>query len=367
MRSPPERLLLGPGPSPVSDRVRRAMAEPLVGHMDPWFLELLDEIARRLRAAFRTENELTFAVSGTGSAGMQAAMVNLIEPGDEFAVVINGAFGERMAEMASRLGASVIRVETEWGTAVEAALVEEALLAHPSAKGLAVVHAETSTGVRQPLEEIGDFIRSTDTVFVVDAVTSLGGIEVAVDDWGVDVCYSGTQKCLGAPPGLSPITFSPRAVERIESRSSPVSSWYLDATMIRRYWGSERVYHHTPPIPMLYALSEALAIVEEEGLEMRWARHTEVGSRLQSELISRGFTLFAADGFRLPQLTSLLLPPESDDRALRKRLLGEFGIEVGGGLGSFAGKMWRVGLMGEGARHDSVDRFLAAVDALFAV
>lgn len=365
MNRPPKRLLLGPGPSPVPDRVRNAMAAPLVGHLDPWFLELLDEITSMLRKTFRTSNELTFAVSGTGSAGMEAAMVNLVEPGDEIIVGINGVFGERMAEMAKRAGASVVRVEAPWGSPVDPAIVEEALLAHPSAKALAVVHAETSTGVLQPVQEIGDFVRSTDTLFVVDAVTSLGGIELLVDDWNIDVCYSGTQKCLSVPPGLSPITFSPRAVERIEARSAPVASWYLDATMIRRYWGAERVYHHTPPISMLYGLAEGLRIVEEEGLEARWARHEKVGSRLQEELISRGFTLFAADGYRLPQLTSMLLPEGSDDRSLRGQLLEQYEIEVGGGLGEFAGKMWRIGLMGEGAREENVERVLKAMDDLF--
>lgn len=365
MKPPPDRLLLGPGPSPVPERVRRAMSQPVVGHLDPWFLELLDEIAQMLRETFRTENELTFAVSGTGSAGMEAAVANVVEPEDEFVVGINGVFGERIAEMGRRLGATVVRVEAPWGTPIDPATVEEALLAHPGAKAVALVHAETSTGVRQPLEEIGDFVRSTDTLFVVDAVTSLGGIEVSVDEWGIDVCYSGTQKCLSVPPGLSPITFSARAVERIAQRASPVASWYLDAGLIRRYWGSERVYHHTPPISMLYGLAEGLNMVAEEGLEARWSRHAEVGFRLHDELISRGFTLFAAEGCRLPQLTSMMLPEEGDDRSLRKRLLKEYGIEVGGGLGEFAGKMWRIGLMGEGARGENVDRLLAAIDALF--
>lgn len=362
---PPERLLLGPGPSPVPRRVLEAMAGPVVGHLDPWFGELLDEIASALRGVFRTANDLTFAVSGTGSAGMEAAIVNVIEPGDEIVVAICGAFGERMADVASRCGATVIRVEAPWGEPVDPSLVEEALLAHPSAKAVAIVHAETSTGVRQPIREIGDLVRSTDALLVVDAVTSLAGIELTVDEWGIDVCYSGTQKCLSVPPGLAPITFSPRALEVLDGRSSPVRSWYLDASMIREYWGAERRYHHTAPISMIYALAEGLRMVRDEGLETRWARHTEAGERLQKELVGRGFVLFAAEGYRLPQLTSILLPEGTDDRAVRRNLLDEFGIEVGGGLGEFAGRMWRIGLMGEGARHENVDRLMAAIDALF--
>lgn len=365
MKVPPNRLLLGPGPSPVAPRVRDAMALPLVGHLDPWFLETLDEIAEMLRRVFRTQNKLTFAISGTGSAGMEAAVANVVEPGDEVIVGVNGVFGERIVDMAGRMGATAIRVEAAWGETVEATLVEEALLAHPSAKAVAIVHAETSTGVHQPLEEIARLIASTDSLLIVDAVTSLAGVEVAVDEWAIDVCFSGTQKCLSVPPGLAPITFSNKAVEAIERRSSAVRSWYLDTTMIRKYWGTARLYHHTPPVSMLFGLAEGLQLVLEEGLESRWARHREVGERLHQELISRGFTLFAAEGYRLPQLTSVLLPEGADDRLVRKRLLEEFGIEVGGGLGAFAGKMWRIGLMGEAARHENADRLLEAIDKLF--
>lgn len=365
MKSPPNRLLLGPGPSPVNSGVLEAISSPIVGHLDPWFLELLDEIARMLRETFLTRNELTFAISGTGSAGMEAAIANVVEPDDEVIVGVIGAFGERIAEMARRQGATVVRVEAPWGSSLDPELIEEAVLAHPGAKAVALVHAETSTGVWQPLAEVGDLVRRTDALLLVDAVTSLAGIELRVDEWGVDVCFSGTQKCLSVPPGLSPITFSAQALQRIEQRATPITSWYLDATMIRRYWGSERVYHHTPPISMLLGLAEGLRIVASEGLEARWARHAEVGLHLQSEMISRGFTLFAAEKDRLPQLTSVLLPEGSDDRSLRKRLLEDYGIEVGGGLGDFAGKMWRIGLMGEGARHENVERLLAAIDELF--
>lgn len=362
---PPLRLLMGPGPSPVASRVREAMAMPVVGHLDPWFLELLDEIASMLRSVFRTRNELTFAVSGTGSAGMEAAIGNVLQPDDEIIVGVNGAFGARMAEMASRAGAVVVRAEAPWGEAIEPSLIDEALEAHPEARAVAIVHAETSTGVGQPIAEIARLTREAGALLIVDAVTSLAGIEVSVDEWGVDVCYSGTQKCLSVPPGLAPITFSPRALESIERRTAPVRSWYLDVRMIRRYWGEDRVYHHTAPISMLYGLAEGLRIVIEEGLEARWARHGEVGERLHKELISRGFTLFAAEPYRLPQLTAVLLPEGADDRALRSRLLEEHGIEVGGGLGEFSGRMWRIGLMGEGARHEHVDRLLRAIDTLF--
>lgn len=363
--NPPVRLLLGPGPSPVPARVREAMAAPLVGHLDPWFLSLLDEIAESLRTAFQTQNELTFAVSGTGSAGMEAAIANVVEPDDEVIVCINGVFGERIANMVARQGGTPVRVEAPWGSPIEAAVVEEALHANPESKAVAIVHAETSTGVHQPIAEIGDFVATTDALFIVDSVTSLGGVELKVDEWAVDVCYSGTQKCLSVPPGLAPISFSPKAVRALEKRADPPRSWYLDATMLRKYWGSDRVYHHTAPVSMIYGLAEGLRIVKEEGLAARWERHAEVGQRLHHDLIARGFTLFAADGFRLPQLTAVLLPEGSDDKNLRSRLLEEFGIEVGGGLGEFAGKMWRVGLMGEGARHENVERLLRAVDALF--
>ena len=363
--APPQRLLLGPGPSPVSARVREAMAMPLVGHLDPWFLDLLDETASNLRYAFATSNDLTFAVSGTGSAGMEAALVNALEPSDEVIVVVCGVFGERMAEVARRVGASVVRVEAGWGEAADPESIEEALAAHPAAKAVSLVHAETSTGVRQPIEEIGQLTRDSDTLLIVDAVTSLGGIELDVDGWGIDICYSGTQKCLGVPPGLAPITFSPKAIARLDARHEPVHSWYLDATMIRKYWGADRVYHHTAPISMVYGLVEGLRMLVEEKLQDRWARHMEVGRRLQEELITRGFTLFAAEGYRLPQLTSMLLPTGFDARTTRARLLDEFGIEVGGGLGDFANTMLRVGLMGEGARHEYVDRFLAALDKIF--
>ena len=356
----PERTLFGPGPSDVAPSVLEAMSRPVIGHLDPAFVGLLDEVGGMLREAFVTRNEVTFAASGTGSAGMEMALVNLLSPGDRAVVGVAGVFGERLAEIARRCGAEVAEVSVPWGDPIDPAQIEASLRGSP-AKLVAIVHAETSTGVRQPLEEIARIARENGALVVVDAVTSLAGIPLFVDEWGIDVCYSGTQKCLSVPPGLSPITFSPRAMEAIRTRATPVRSWYLDVTMITRYWGAERVYHHTAPISMLYALHEGLRLVGEEGLEARWERHRALGEYLQSELVGLGFELLAAEGFRLPQLTAAALPGGADERAARKRLLDEFGIEVGGGLGAFAGRAWRIGLMGESCRKEKLDRLLEAV------
>jgi len=360
------RLLLGPGPSPVHDRILQALARPTVGHLDPQFLAVMDDVNARLRRVFGTANPLTFPVSGTGSAAQEAALANILEPGDTAIIGINGVFGGRLAEMARRMGADVVAVEEEWGRILDPERLIQAHRDHPAARVLAVVHAETSTGVRQPLEDLGTYLSGTDTLFLVDAVTSLGGIPVEVDGHHVDVCYSGTQKCLGVPPGLAPITFSPRAVARIRGRERPCQSWYLDASLLADYVseGSERKYHHTAPINMMYALHEGLVMVEEEGLDARYARHAEVGGRLQDELEGRGFTLFAQEGHRLPQLTSAALPGGAAEAPLRKALLERHDIEVGGGLGPAKGKIWRIGLMGAGATHESVDGLLGAVDAL---
>jgi alanine-glyoxylate transaminase / serine-glyoxylate transaminase / serine-pyruvate transaminase len=353
-------MLFGPGPSDVAPSVLEAMSQPVIGHLDPVFVGLLDEIGAMLREVFATNNEVTFAVSGTGSAGMEMALVNLLEPGDRVIVAIAGVFGERLAEIARRSGAEVEEVRAEWGSPISSEAIREALQRAP-AKVVAFVHAETSTGMRQPIEDIARIAREQGALVVVDAVTSLTGIPLFVDEWGIDVCYSGTQKCLSVPPGLSPITFSPRAMAAIGARATPVRSWYLDVTMITRYWGAERVYHHTAPISMLYGLYEGLRLVLEEGLEARWDRHRTLGEELQRELIGLGFELLAAEGFRLPQLTAAALPDGVDERAARKRLLDEFGIEVGGGLGAFAGKAWRIGLMGESCRKDKLDRLLGAI------
>lgn len=356
------RLLLGPGPSPVSERILGAMAHATVGHLDPQFLALMDSVSEKLRKVFGTRNRMTFPVSGTGSAGMEASLANVVGPGDTAVVGVNGVFGTRIVEMARRMGADVVQVDAPWGEIVPPERMLDALESNPGARVAALVHAETSTGVHQPLEEVGAFLRGRDTLFLVDAVTSLGGVPVDVDRHGVDICYSGTQKCLGVPPGLAPITFSQAAVDRIQSRKNPCQSWYLDVALIAGYLGEERRYHHTAPINMVYGLHEGLLIIEEEGLEARYARHREVGERLQSELTQRGFGLFAQEGYRLPQLTSAALPDGREEGPLRKRLLEEFQIEVGGGLGPAKGKIWRIGLMGAGATHATVDRLLTAVD-----
>lgn len=361
---PPQRLLLGPGPSPVEPSVLQAMAKPVVGHLDPAFLQLMDEVSEMLRGVFRTANRLTFPVSGTGSAGMQAAVFNMIEPGDRMVVGINGVFGARMADAARRAGAVVREVTAPWGKPIDVGAFGKAAKQH-GAKVVGLVHAETSTGLEQPLAEVRAAI-GPDRILIVDSVTGLGGSELRVDAWGIDVCFSGTQKCLSVPPGLAPITFSHRAEARLDQRTTKVASWYLDVAMIRSYWqdgAASRAYHHTAPISMIYALHEGLRLVQQEGLESRWARHRDVGNFLQSALQERGWELFAEEGHRLAQLTSVRLPDGvSDD--LRGRLLHDFGIEVGGGLGDLAGKGWRIGLMGFGARRANALRFLQAIDSL---
>ncbi|TVR35875.1 MAG: alanine--glyoxylate aminotransferase family protein [Nitriliruptor sp.] len=362
--APPERLLLGPGPSPVNQRVLDAQARSMIGHLDPWFLEVTDQVVEMLRTVFRTTNRLTYAVSGTGSAGMETAVVNIVEPGDTVIVGVNGVFGGRIADTAQRAGADVVALEEPWGRIVSPERVASAMKAHPGAKMVALVHAETSTGAHQPLEEIGALLADTDTLFLVDTVTGLAGVPLEVDDWHLDVVYSGTQKCLSVPPGLAPITFSEKAEAVIDRRSTTVRSWYLDVTAVRRYWGGDRAYHHTAPISSLLGLHEGLRMVLEEGLEARWARHAEVGQLFQEHVQDRDAELLAQEGHRLPQLTTFALPGDVEEAPLRKRLLLEHGIEVGGGLGTFAGRAWRVGLMGDGATHANVDRFLHALDEL---
>ncbi|MDT8370132.1 MAG: alanine--glyoxylate aminotransferase family protein [Longimicrobiales bacterium] len=358
------RLLLGPGPSPVSPRILEAMAAPTLGHLDPQFLALMDDVNARLREVFGTENQMTFPVSGTGSAAMEASLANLVEPGDRVIVGVNGVFGGRLAEMARRMGGEVVEVEAAWGRIIEPGQIAEALAAHPDTKVVAVVLAETSTGVWQPLDEIGAMVREQGALLVVDAVTALGGTPVDVDAHQIDVAYAGTQKCLGVPPGLGPISFSERALAKVKARRAPVQSWYLDVGLLAGYLGSERRYHHTAPINMMYALHEGLVIVEEEGLEARFARHRRVGARLAEALTERGFGMFAQEGHRLPQLTAASLPEGLDEAPLRRRLLDEFGIEVGGGLGPAKGTLWRIGLMGHGASDDNVDRLIEAIDHL---
>jgi alanine-glyoxylate transaminase / serine-glyoxylate transaminase / serine-pyruvate transaminase len=359
----PDRLLMGPGPSNPYPEVTAAFAQPLLGHLDPEFLRILDETCDRLRTVFDTTNALTLPISGTGSAGMEACFVNLVEPGDTVIVGVNGVFGERMCEVARRSGAEVVRVDAEWGSPLDPQALLDALAAHPGARALAVVHAETSTGVQndvEPLRAVAD----TETLLLIDTVTSLGGMPLHVDDWRIDACYSGTQKCLGVPPGLSPVTFSPRAVARIRSRNVPVQSWYLDLGLIGDYVGTARKYHHTAPTGMIVALHAGLGVVLDEGLDDGWARHRDVGRALQAALPAFGFSLIAPEGSRLPQLTSARLPDGVDEAALRLRLLAEYDIEVGGGLGAFAGVAWRIGLMGHTARRSSVAALLGALSDL---
>jgi alanine-glyoxylate transaminase/serine-glyoxylate transaminase/serine-pyruvate transaminase len=359
-----DRLLLGPGPSNPYPEATAALARPLLGHMDPEFLAVLDETMARLRTVFRTENTLTLPLSGTGSAGMEACFVNLLEPGDTAIVGANGVFGDRMCEVARRCGAEVVRIEERWGLPLDPQRLLDAQRQRPEARFVAVVHAETSTGVENDIAPLG-VLRDTDTLLVVDTVTSLGGIPVEVDEWGIDASYSGTQKCLGVPPGLSPVTFSERAVARLHARTTPVQSWYLDLSLIANYVaGAQRVYHHTAPVAMVTALHAALGALLDEGLEAAWARHRAVGTRLQRELPELGFRLVVPEGHRLPELTTAWLPESGDDATLRKALLETYGIEVGGGLGEFAGKAWRIGLMGHSARERSVTTLLGALREL---
>lgn len=362
----PPRILLGPGPSPVDDRVLRAMARPLVGHLDPEFLALMDETQGMLRRVFGTTNRMTFAVSGTGSAGMEAAMVNLIEPGDRVVVGVAGVFGMRLAEQARRNGAAVVTVETAWGTVLDEQRLIEEIRREPT-RLVAIVHAETSTGVLQPLDAIVRAARDSDTLVVVDAVTSLGAHPVAVDDRGIDVCYSGTQKCLSCPPGLAPVTFGARALEAVDGRRSPVRSWYLDVGLLKGYWGSERAYHHTAPVSMAFALHEALRIVVDEGPEARAARHRLHHRALVAGLEAMGLDMLVTDpAQRLWSLNAVRVPDRIDEARVRRTLLRRHGIEIGGGLGPLAGSIWRIGLMGSGSTANNVLLLLSALQGALA-
>jgi alanine-glyoxylate transaminase/serine-glyoxylate transaminase/serine-pyruvate transaminase len=361
---PSARILLGPGPSNVHPRVMKALLSPVVGHLDPDFLRVMDDIKKLLRIVFQTTNEITFPVSGTGSAGMETAFANLIEEGDEVVVGVNGVFSDRAAEAAERMGAKVRRVEAEWGMIVEPARLEAALKAAARPKLLAVVHAETSTGVYQPVAELGRMAHRYGALFVMDAVTSLGCVPVEIDKWEVDACYSCTQKGVGAPPGLAPVTFSARAMAQVRARKSKCRSWYFDLAGIERYWGSDRVYHHTAPITMNYALYEALRIVVEEGLEARFQRHRENAAALQAGVVAMGLELAAQEGHRLPQLTAVRVPNGIDDARVRSELLRLFNTEIGAGLGPFKGQVWRIGLMGESSRRQNVMLILNALETL---
>jgi alanine-glyoxylate transaminase / serine-glyoxylate transaminase / serine-pyruvate transaminase len=360
--SHPDRLLLGPGPSNPYPEVMEAFQRPVLGHLDPDFLVVLDEIGDQLRAAFQTANALTLPISGTGSAGMEACFVNLLEPGDTVIVGVNGVFGERMCEVASRCGAAVVRVDEAWGRTIDPQRLLDARAAQPRARMLAVVHAETSTGVENEIAPLRA-LQGTETLLCVDTVTSLGGVPVEVDAWGIDAVYSGTQKCLGVPPGLAPVSFSARAVDRVQTRAAPAQSWYLDLGLLADYVGTARRYHHTAPVSMLYALHAGLGVLLDEGLEASWERHRRVGGQLQDALLEFGFQPFARER-RLPQLTSVWLPEGVDDVKVRSVLRTRFDIEVGGGLGDLAGKGWRIGLMGHSARERSVVALVGALRAL---
>lgn len=363
---PPTRLLLGPGPSMVHPRVLQALATPLIGHLDPAFLAIMNDVQARLRRVFSTSNRFTIALSGTGSAGMEAAIVNVVEPGDAVIVGVNGVFGTRLATVVERCGGKAIRVEAPSGEIIPPDLLEATLRRSGPVKAVALVHAETSTGAWQPIEPMSRLCRDHEALLIVDAVTSLGGVPVEVDQWGIDVCYSGTQKCLSCPPGLAPLTVSARAMEVISRRRTPCQSWYLDLSLIAGYWAEgTRAYHHTAPVSMLYALDEALCLVEEEGLPARFARHRLNSAALVAGLTALGLTPLPAEGHRLPMLTCVTVPARIDEALVRQQLLQRFGIEIGGGLGPLKGQVWRVGLMGESSTEANVLMLLNAVEELF--
>lgn len=355
------RILMGPGPSDVHPRVLKAMATPLVGHLDPEFVTIMDEIKGMVQTTFQTQNHLTFVVSAPGSAGMETCLVNLLEPGDEAVICIHGVFGGRMTDIAERCGATVTKVEAPWGEPIDPKQLQEAL-AKTKPKLVAIVHAETSTGVLQPLEEISAMVHDAGALLVVDAVTSYCGADLRVDEWGIDAIYSGTQKCLSAPPGLSPVSFSDRALAALENRKTKVQSWFLDLSLVKNYWaGAKRAYHHTAPVSAMYALREAYRLVLEEGLENRFARHQRNHERLKKGLEALGFEFIVETPYRLPMLNAVKVPEGMDEGTVRKRLLEEYNIEVGGGLGKFAGKIWRVGLMGESSTPNHVNVLLSAL------
>lgn len=363
---PPQRTLMGPGPSDVSPRVLGALARPTIGHLDPLFIQLMDEIKHLLQFAMRTDNALTLPISAPGSAGMEACFVNLLSPGDKVIVCQNGVFGGRMKENVERCGATAVMVQDDWGKPVSVDKVNAAFAEHPDASVLAFVHAETSTGVRSDAAALCAVAAANGALSIVDAVTSVGGIDVSVDEWGADAVYSGTQKCLSCIPGISPVTFSQRAVERIEQRDQPVQSWFLDMQLVMGYWGTgnKRAYHHTAPVNDLYALHEALVMLEEEGLEQAWARHQKNHEALVAGLEAMGLHMTVAAEHRLPQLNSVAIPDGVDDAQVRTALLQDFDLEIGAGLGALAGKTWRIGLMGYGSSARNVLCCLNALEAV---
>jgi len=358
------RILMGPGPSDTHPRVLKAMATPLIGHLDPEFLEIMDEIKEMVQLTFQTQNHLTFVVSAPGSAGMETCLVNLLEPGDEALICVNGVFGNRMADIVERCGAKLIRVDAPWGEPIDPQQVKEALK-KCKPKLVAIVHAETSTGVLQPLVEISKLTHEAGALFVVDAVTSYCGTELKVDDWEIDAVYSGSQKCLSAPPGLSPVSFSSKAVEVLDKRKTKVQSWFLDLTLVKNYWtGAKRAYHHTGPVSAMFALREALRLVLEEGLEKRFKRHKQNHILLRKGLEKMGFEFLVKPDYRLPMLNAVKLPAGIEDALTRKRLLDEFNIEVGAGLGDLAGKIWRIGLMGNSSSANHINTLTGALKTI---
>lgn len=364
--NPPMRVLMGPGPSDVSPRVLEAMGRPTIGHLDPAFVRMMDELKDLLRYAFQTKNELTFPVSAPGSSGMEMCFVNLVEPGDIVIVCQNGAFGGRMKENVERCGGQAVMVEAEWGKPVDPSQVADTLAANPGAKALAFVHAETSTGVASDAGALCKLAADHGALSIVDAVTSLGGIPVAVDDWGADAVYAGSQKCLSCTPGLSPVTFSARAVETIKARGHKVQSWFLDLNLVMGYWGdgAARTYHHTAPINALYGLHEALVMLQDEGLEAAWARHRRMHEGLKAGLEAMGLGLLVDEPYRLPQLNAVSVPDGVDEAEVRRQLLAKFGLEIGAGLGALAGKVWRIGLMGQSATPNNVLLCLSALEGV---
>ncbi len=360
----PPRLLLGPGPSNVPPRVLQALGTPLVGHLDPQFVRLMNEIQDLLRYAWQTKNPMTIPVSGTGSAAMEASLANLVEPGDVVLVGVNGYFGERLVDMATRYGAEVRRLEKPWGEVFDLQELQQTLETHKP-KILALVHAETSTGACQPLNGVADLCRTNNCLLLVDTVTSLGGVPLFIDEWGIDVAYSGSQKCLSCPPGIAPLTLGLRAMEKLQNRKTRVANWYLDLTLLGKYWGHERTYHHTAPVSMNYALREALRLVAEEGLENRWQRHADNAALLWEGLEALGLQCHVDKPYRLPSLTTVRIPPGVDGKKVSQFLLAEFNIEIAGGLGQLAGKVWRIGLLGYNSRKENVQFLLYALkDAL---
>ena len=365
---PPQKILMGPGPSSVHPRVLQAMTAPILGHLDPDFLRVMDDVMEMLRIVFQTSNRLTLPISATGTAGMEAAFCNMVEPGDTVVIAINGYFGNRMADIASRCGAEVHTVELSWGKPVgpDLSALEEEMRKHPSVKALGVVHGETSTGILTHMPEIADLAHRYDALLIADAVTSLGGEWMALDQWDVDVCYSATQKCLGAPPGLAPISLGPRAVNVLRERKTKVQSFYLNLANLETYWSENqnRVYHHTAPISMIYALREALRMAMEEGMENRIRRHARNAAALRAGLEALGLELFADPDHRLNPLTTVVVPDGVNEAQVRRRLLMEYSIEIGGGLGEIAGRVWRIGLMGESSSEGNVLTFLSALERI---